>query len=72
MKKTLHTTFEAHTHTASLASNKLEMNGNNICKIFYTQKTGIVIRILVRERVIPLKDFADTAPVILSLSVSAT
>jgi hypothetical protein len=70
MKKTLHTTFEAHTHTASLASNKLEMNGNNVCKIFYSKKTGIVIWILVRERAIPLKDFVDTAPVILSVSVT--
>jgi hypothetical protein len=54
MKKTHHTTYD--THTASLASNKLAMNCNNVCKIFYPQNTGIVIRILILERVIPLKD----------------
>jgi len=51
MKKTLNTTFETHTPSASLASNKLEMNGKNVRKIFYPQNTGIVI--LVLERAIP-------------------
>jgi hypothetical protein len=70
MKKTLSTTFETHIPTASLASNKLEMNGNNVRKIFYPQNTGLVI--LVLERAIPLNDFANIVPIILSVSVSNT